>query len=388
MTLRERASSILADLDARHLRRRLRTVEGPQTALVTVAGRPVLGLCSNNYLGLANHPTLVASAHASLDVDGVGAGASRLVSGTMTAHAEAEATLARFAGLEDSVLFSTGYAANVGTLSTLVGPGDLVFSDALNHASLIDGCRLSRAEIRVYRHRDLDHLEAELREHRGRAPNALIVTDAVFSMDGDEADLPALRALADRYDAALIVDEAHSVGVFGPAGAGLCAEQGVAPDVLIGALGKAFGASGSFVATSAPVADWLRNRARSFVFSTAPLPLAARVASAAAALVAASDDRRSRVLAHAARLRRELAALSFDVPAGRAPIVPVVVGPEDRTLALAAALLEHGAFVQAIRPPTVPRGTARLRLVPTAEHTEAQIGDALEAFASAQRALR
>lgn len=387
MSLRTRAETQLAELDQKNLRRRLRTIQSPQSAWVEIDGKRVLGLCSNNYLGLADDPRLLDAARASLDRDGLGAGASRLVSGTMEAHAEAEAALARFMGTEDAVLFSTGYAANVGTLGAIAGPGRLVFSDALNHASLIDGCRLSRADVHVYRHRDLEHLETLLREQRGSAPDALVVTDSVFSMDGDEADLASLRTLCDRYDASLILDEAHAIGVFGPGGQGLAAEAGVSADLVVGALGKAFGAAGSFVATSKPVADLIRNRARSFVFSTAPLPLAARVATAATDLVRAADSRRTDVLRHSLRLRAGLRALGFQVPEGRAPIVPVVVGDEAPTLALAAALLERHVFAQAIRPPTVPRGTARLRVVPIATHSDADIDLALRAFADAKAAL-
>lgn len=387
MRLRDKAQAQLDALESASLRRRLRRIDGPQGPWVELEGRRVLGFCSNNYLGLADHPALLETARESLEFDGLGAGASRLVSGTMAAHAEAEAALAEHFRTESAILFSTGYAANVGTLSALAGPGDLILSDALNHASLIDGCRLSRARVEVYRHLDLEHLESLLREHRSKADQAFVVTDSVFSMDGDEAPLAALRALCDRYDAALLVDEAHAVGVFGPEGRGLCAELGVLPDVLVGALGKAFGAAGSFVVADAPIVELLRNRARSFVFSTAPLPLSARVATRAVALVRAADERRATVLGHAERLRRELRALGYSVPEGRSPIVPVVVGDEAPTLRLSAALLERGVFAQAIRPPTVPRGTARLRVVPIATHAAADVTQAIAAFRDARPTL-
>ncbi len=388
MSLRTHAAAQLAELQAKNLRRTLRRIDGPQGPWVELEGRRVLGFCSNNYLGLADHPDLLEAARLSLETDGLGAGASRLVSGTMQAHAAAEAALAEHFASEAALLFSTGYAANVGTLSALAGPGDLLLSDALNHASLIDGCRLSRAETVVYRHRDPNHLEDQLKAHRGKARQAFIVTDSVFSMDGDEAPLRELRALADRYDAALVVDEAHAVGVLGPEGRGLAAELGVAPDVLIGALGKAFGAAGSFVLADAPVIELLRNRARSFVFSTAPLPLVGRVTVRASELVRRADDRRATVLRHAARLRAGIRALGLEVPEGRVPIVPVVIGDETPTLALSAALLERGVFAQAIRPPTVPRGTARLRVVPIATHSEQDLTHALEAFRAAAEPTR
>lgn len=381
MSLRELAEARLDALEASNLRRRLRTVAGPQDPAFELDGRPVLGFCSNNYLGLANDPRLLHVARESLAREGLGAGASRLVSGTMSAHAAAEEVLAGFAGADAAILFATGYAANVGAISALVEPGDLILSDALNHASLIDGCRLSRAKTEVFRHLDLDDLETRLRASRGDAANAFIVTDSVFSMDGDEANLPALRALADRYDASLVVDEAHAVGVLSEGGRGMAFRDGVQVDVLVGALGKAFGSAGAFVAGSAPVIELLRNRARSFVFSTAPLPLVGRVAAAAVPIVLAAADRRARVLAHADRIRTELRALGFTVPAGGSPIVPVIVGEAADALALSAALLERGIFAQAIRPPTVPRGTARLRVVPIATHNTAHLDALVAAFA-------
>lgn len=386
MRLRDLAQSRLDALEAQNLRRRLRRIDGPQGPTVSLEGRPVLGFCSNNYLGLADHPDLLEAARRSLETEGLGAGASRLVSGTMQAHEAAEAALARLYRTEAAILFATGYAANVGTLSALAGPGDLLLSDALNHASLIDGCRLSRADVHVYRHLDLGHLEEQLARLRPTAEQAFVVTDSVFSMDGDEAPLRELRALCDRYDAALVLDEAHAVGVLGPEGRGLAAELGVVPDVLVGALGKAFGAAGSFVVADQPIVELLRNRARSFVFSTAPLPLAARVAERAVDLVRQADDRRERVLGHARRLREELRQLGYTVPEGRVPIVPVVIGEEAAALGLSAALLERGVFAQAIRPPTVPRGTARLRVVPIATHSDADLDLAIAAFRDARPA--
>ncbi|MFW6051736.1 MAG: 8-amino-7-oxononanoate synthase [Myxococcota bacterium] len=367
-------------MEAAGLLRQPRQVDGRQGPRLVADGRDVLCFCSNNYLGLADHPALLEAAHAALDREGLGAGASRLISGTMRAHRLAEDRLATMVGAEASLLFSTGYAANTGVLSALAGRDDVIFSDALNHASLIDGCRLSRASVHVYRHRDPAHLQSLLEAHRPRFRRALIVTDALFSMDGDRAPLAALRTLADQHDAALLVDEAHSLGVLGPHGRGLCVEVGVRPDVLVGTLGKAFGVAGAFAAAKAPVIQLLANRARSFVFSTAPPPSIAAAAAAAVELVTAGDDRRHRLLRHARRLQDALAARGIPMPADHGPIVPLLIGDADVTMQLSAALFERGFFVQGIRPPTVPQGTSRLRIVPTAAHTDAHVDALLHAL--------
>jgi 8-amino-7-oxononanoate synthase len=303
----------------------------------------------------------------------------------MDAHRDAEVAYADFVGTPAAVLFSTGYAANVGTVQALAGPGDVVFSDALNHASLIDGCRLSRAKVYVYSHRDPEHLESLLREHRPRSRRALIVTDSLFSMDGTTAPLRDLEVLARRFDAGLLVDEAHALGVFGPSGRGLAAAQGVEPDVLVGTLGKSFGVAGAFVAASEEVVSLIRNRARSFVYSTAPPPLLARAAIAALTLVRGADAARESLLSHADKLRSELRLLGFEVPDGNSQILPVLIGENDRTMQLSARLLDQGIFVQGIRPPTVPEGTARLRLTAMATHRPEHIDRAIDAFASLGR---
>ncbi len=381
----EQIHEALDELAAAGLLREPLRVSGPQGPELVIDGRPVICLCSNNYLGLAAHPQLEAAACDAITAEGVGAAASRLITGTMDAHSEAESALASFVGAPDAALFSTGYAANVGAIQALVGPGDLIFSDALNHASLIDGCRLSRARVQVYRHADPDDLEALLSAHRPRGRRALILTDSLFSMDGDEAPLGALSELAARFDAGLFVDEAHALGVLGPKGRGIAASLGVQPDVLIGTLGKSFGIAGAFVAASREVVSLIRNRARSFVYSTAPPPALARAAIAAIPLVEQADEARARLLGHATRLRLELRTLGFEVPNGRSQILPVLIGANDRTMQLSAKLLDRGVFVQGIRPPTVPDGTARLRLTPMATHRPEQIDRALAAFASLAR---
>lgn len=372
----------LRELEQAGLRRHPKRISGSQGPEVEIDGRRYLCFCSNNYLGLADHPTLADALAAAAADEGVGAAASRLITGTMDAHEDLETALAAFQRMPSAIAFSSGYAANVGTIQALVGRGDVVFSDALNHASLIDGARLSRADVHVFRHRDAEHLESLLRAHRGSAVRALIVTDSLFSMDGDRAPLRELATLARDHDAGLLVDEAHALGVFGSGGRGLSAEAGVVPDVLIGTLGKSFGVSGAYAAGSAEVVSYIRNRARSFVYSTAPPPPIARAALVAIPLVEGADDRRRALLDHAAQLRRGLQALGFDVPDRESQIIPVLIGENDRTMQLSAELLDRGVFVQGIRPPTVPAGSARLRLTAMATHRPEQIEHALQAFSS------
>ncbi len=372
----------LSELEASGLLRQPLRISGPQGPEVLIDGRPVLCLCSNNYLGLASHPAIAAAAEASLPLDGVGAAASRLITGTMDAHREAETAFAEFLGAPSAALFSTGYAANLGTIQALVGPGDVVFSDALNHASLIDGCRLSRAEIHVYAHRSPGALESLLERHRASGRRALVVTDSLFSMDGVTAPLVEIARLAQAFEAGLLVDEAHALGVLGPNGRGVAAAVGVKPDIVIGTLGKSFGVAGAFVAATEAMVALIRNRARSFVYSTAPPPMLARAAIAALGLVRDAEDARRTLLSHAATLRAGLRDLGFDVPDGESQILPVLIGENDRTMRLSAELLDRGVFVQGIRPPTVAQGTARLRLTPMATHRPEQIASAIEAFAS------
>jgi 8-amino-7-oxononanoate synthase len=277
-------------------------------------------------------------------------------------------------------LFSTGYASNLGVVQALVGRDDIVFSDSLNHASLIDGARLSRARIVVYEHANADDLAQKLRAHRAEGRAALVVTESVFSMDGDFAPLRELAELAREYRAGFVVDEAHALGVFGPQGRGLAPALGVVPDVTLGTLGKALGGQGAFAAAAAPVVDLIRNRARSYVFSTAPSPALARAAIASVRLVQEGDALRDTLHRHAARLRDALCKLGYQVPAGESPIIPVLVGDPEPTMRLSQALLERGVFAHGIRPPTVPAGTGRLRVVPMASHSDADIDEAIAAF--------
>jgi len=376
----------LHDLEQRGLRRRARDIDGPQGPRVLVDGRSALCLCSNNYLGLAGHPDIAAALALGIGEEGVGSGASRLISGSMRAHRDAEAALARFVGLPAAALFATGYACNLGVVQALATREDVLFSDSLNHASLIDGARLSRAKVVVYEHGAAEDLERKLRAHRADGRMALVLTESLFSMDGDVAALADIARLAREHDAGLLVDDAHAIGVYGPAGRGLCAALGVVPDVLIGTLGKAFGAQGAFVAAAEPVVDLIRNRARSYIFSTAPAPGLARAAEVATAVVAAADDRRAQLVRHTRRLRTGLTELGFRVLPGESAIIPVVVGDSEPTMALSRALLERGVFAHGIRPPTVPVGTGRLRVVPMASHSDADIEEALAAFAAVRPA--
>ena len=375
----------LSDLKSRGLLRRARAVSGAQGPRLVVDGREVLCLCSNNYLGLADDPALADAALRATREEGFGAGASRLISGSMQAHAALESALAEFLGYDDAALFTSGYAANVGTLQGLVGRGDIIFSDSLNHASLIDGARLSRAKIVVFNHADADDLESKLNAHRAEGRAALVVTESLFSMDGDTPPLARIADLALQHEAALVVDEAHALGVFGREGRGLCEQLSVRPDVVVGTLGKAFGVQGAFVASSEPAIRLLRNRSRSYVFSTAPAAPVARVALAALERVRQGDSARARLLDHAAHLRAGLQSLGYDVPDGDSQIIPLIVGDPEPTMSLSLALLENGVFAHGIRPPTVPPGTGRLRIVPMASHTRGEIDHALAVFAAVRR---
>lgn len=320
---------------------------------------------SNDYLGLSQNTTLLEALKESAARFPVGATSSRLLVGTTDAHAAAERALADFVGLSSSLLFASGYAANVGIIPAVATAGDGIFSDSLNHASLIDGCRLSRANTQIYRHREVDHLRSLLDRSRSSFRHCWIVTEAVFSMDGDEADLAAVAALANEYDAWLYVDEAHSLGVLGPSGSGLCSDAGVSPDLLIGTLGKAFGLAGAFVAGATPVIDLLVNRARSFVYSTGVLPALAGAIPTAVALVSDSEEARDRVRKHAQTIR---SALPGAASGSRSAIVPVPLGDPDRAVSVSDRIRERGYLAQAIRPPTVPEGTSRLRCVPISSH--------------------
>ncbi len=358
----------------------LRTIETAQSPRVVLDGREVVLMCSNNYLGLADHPRLLRAAKEAIDRYGTSAVASRLVSGTMTLHEELEAALARFKGTQAALVFNCGYMANVGIVSSLLGPEDVVFSDELNHASIIDGCRLSRARVVVFPHKDMNALEALLKREKGR--RRMIVVDGVFSMDGDIAPLPDMVELAEDYGALLMVDEAHGTGVLGERGAGTVEHFGLTDRVPIqmGTLGKALGGFGAYVAGSDVLREYLINRARSFIFTTALPPADMAVALEAVRIVWEEPQRRRRLHQNVVYLVDGLKSLGFQVTNQGTAIIPVIIGPEDKTMDMSTKLLEYGVFVAGIRPPTVPPGTSRLRVTVMATHAQEDLDKALEAF--------
>ncbi len=377
----------LDQLRDRGLYRRLRLIEGRQGPRVTLDGREVLLLCSNDYLGLAAHPKVRAAAAEAAMRWGAGSGASRLISGNMQPHGRLERSIAAFKGYESALLFGSGYLANTGTIAALAGRNDVVFSDELNHASIIDGCRLSRAETFVYRHGDVDHLTWGLRKAGERA--ALIVTDGVFSMDGDIAPLTDLADLAQRHGCRLLVDEAHATGALGPGGRGSVAAAGLSGevDVVIGTLGKALGSYGAYACADQETTDYLLNTARSFVFSTAPPPPVAAAAMAALEVLESQPERVGRLLANATTLRTALAAEGLAVGATQTQIVPVEVGAAQPTMELSERILEQGVFAQGIRPPTVPEGYSRLRFTVMSTHRREELERAATIIGAAAREL-
>ncbi|UJB64944.1 8-amino-7-oxononanoate synthase [Acidovorax sp. YS12] len=380
----------IAALDDAHLRRRRRAVVPAEGAHLTVDGVPMLAFCSNDYLGLAAHPALAEAARAATHEFGVGSGSSPLVSGHSTANAALEDDLARFVQLPRALYFYAGYATNIGIVPALVGEGDALFSDALNHACLIDGARLSRATVHRYAHADLAALGGLLAASPAR--RKLVITDAVFSMDGDVADVRALLALCERHDALLLIDDAHGFGVLGPEGRGTLAEAGLtganaSPRVLyMATLGKAAGVAGAFVAGPGALVEWLVQKTRSYIFATAAPALLARALQASLRVIAAEGWRREQLAARIAQLRTGLAPLlqgtHWRLGDSRTAVQALVIGANDEALAVMDGLRARGLWVPAIRPPTVPEGTARLRIALSAAHTEADVQRLLQALAA------
>ena len=378
----------LSQLGEQHLLRELRLIESAAGPVVTVNGRPVILMASNDYLGLATHPLLKKAAKEATERYGVGAGASRLVSGTLPPHLELEAAIARFKESEAALVFGSGYLANLGLIPSLIGPGGFILADRLCHASLLDGCRLSGASFRRYRHRDLDHLVSLLTARPGRR-KTLIVTDGVFSMDGDLAPLPELLDLADRYGAQVLVDDAHGTGVMGREGRGTLEHFGVESRLPfhMGTLSKALGTYGAYVAGPAALIRYLVNRARSFIYTTALPPAAAAAALAAIEVVRSDPARRARLWANQQRFLAGLRSLGFRLPDTQSPIIPVLIGDPEKAMTLAERLLQLGVYAPAIRPPTVPRETSRIRTTVTSEHTGDQLDQALASFRQAGQEL-
>jgi 8-amino-7-oxononanoate synthase len=363
------------------LYRKLRRVESDQGPTLRLDGRDVINFSSNNYLGLANHPSLCKAAKEAIDRYGCGSGASRLISGNMTLHEELENKISELKGTEAALVFNSGFQANTGILSTLVGEGDAIFSDALNHASVIDGCRLSRANVVVYGHCDVDDLEQGLKDAPSIA-RKLIVTESLFSMDGDEAPLADIVSLAEKHGAMVMVDEAHATGIYEPNGSGLVAKLGLGDRVPIqmGTLGKALGGFGAYVAGSQALRQLLINRCRSFIFTTSLPPAVMAMAIAAIDLIKKEPQRRQALRDNCQLLRAGLEAQGYSVRASRSQILPLMIGDATQCMKLSEDLLQRGVFAQGIRPPTVPPGTSRLRITLMATHKREHIDRALKTF--------
>jgi 8-amino-7-oxononanoate synthase len=384
----ENLAQELENLASQDLRRFLTPVEEALPGgRVRVGGRVLLNLSSNDYLGLSQDPRLIAATREAAARWGVGAGASRLVVGHLALHEEVEDRLAAFKGTEAAVIFSTGYMANLGAISALAGPGDTVFCDRLNHASIYDGIKLSGARLARFPHRDLDRLEALLQ--KAGTGRRLIVTDSVFSVDGDLAPLQELVDLKDRYDARLMVDEAHATGVLGPHGAGWAEALGLTQriEVHMGTFSKALGSLGGFVAGDRRLIDYLHNRARSFIYSTAMPPPVLGAIAAALDIVANEPERRGYLLSEAKNFRQTLTQAGFDILGSETQIVPVLVGDNASTLRLAARLREQGLMAVALRPPTVPPGRARVRFSLSAAHSPGDLAAARQAILEVGREM-
>ena len=377
----------LDGLRQKGLLRQIPWMEGPVGPRVRMGRREVILLCSNDYLGISQSPALAKAAKEAMEKWGCGAPASRSIAGSLGIHRELEEELAQLKGTSSALLFSTGYMANIGLLTTLLREGDLILSDELNHASIVDGCRLSRAEVWIYRHRDMDHLAELLRRsnHRRR----LIVTDGVFSMEGDIAPLREIKELAGRYDAFVMLDDAHATGVLGREGRGTAEHFGLLGqiEVQMGTLGKALGVMGAFVAGERVLIDYLINRCRPFMYTTSPPPPLVAMSKAALKVMREEGWRRERLWENTRRLREGLRELGFRVR-GETPIVPVLIGDNRLVMEASRRLLELGVFVQGIRPPTVPEGASRLRVSVSASHGDQEIEEALEAFRQVGEELR
>lgn len=369
-------------MERRGRRRRMRIVDLGEDGRWMVDGRPVIHLSSNDYLGLARHPAVLEAAEAALRRWGASASSARLIAGNLEPHRELEEALAAFEGTEAALLYSTGYMANVGVIGAIVGPGDAVYSDELNHASLIDGCRQAGATLRTYPHADAGALEAMLAEDEevARFRRRLLATDGLFSMDGDVAPLASLVDVKERYGCWMLVDEAHATGVLGEGGRGSIEQCGVSGRVefVIATLGKSLGSFGAYVAAERDAIDYLINRSRSFIFTTAPPPPVVAAARAALAVLEAEPERRERLWENIRRMARGLEAIGAGTMESTTQIFPLLVGGDAETMAFSDALLEAGLFAQGIRPPTVPKGTARLRLTVTAALESGEIDRALE----------
>jgi glycine C-acetyltransferase len=360
----------------------IRTLSSPQGAWLMVDGKKVLNFCSNNYLGLANHPRIAEAAKAAIDKMGVGPGAVRTIAGTMDMHVELDERLAKFKGVDAAITFQSGFTANVGTIPALVGKEDAIFSDELNHASIIDGCRLSGAKIIRFNHTDAAHLEEQLKVHRSTYSRAMVITDGVFSMDGDIAPLDEIYAVTQNYDVILMVDDAHGEGVMGEGGRGIVDHFGLngKVDVEIGTMSKAFGVMGGVAAGNAKLVEWLHQRGRPFLFSSAMTVPDVAACLASIDLLEESTELVDRLWANADLFQKELRAMGFDTGKTVTPITPVMLGEAKLAQEFSRALYDQGIFGMAIGFPTVPRGKARIRVMISAAHSNEDLEKGLAAF--------
>lgn len=379
-------SKEIAVLRRKNLYRKLTTVDGPQGPHVVINGKKVILFCSNDYLSLAGHPKVKETAKNAIDNYGLGAAASRLVSGNMVLHTELEEKIAEFKGTEAAIIFNSGYAANSGSIPALVGSSDFIFSDRLNHASIIDGCRLSRAKLERYKHSDMDSLAKFLAKNgkiASKTPKKLIVTDGVFSMDGDIAPLREISALAEKHDALLMVDDAHGTGVLGENGQGSAEHLGVDTnriDIHMGTFGKAFGSFGAYIAGKRDVIDYLVNKSRNFIFSTSLPPAVAAASIAAIDIITSEPERRVKLKKSSDFLRSGLKDLGFNTLNSDTQIIPVLTGCPKKAIEMMKLLLDKNIFAQAIRPPAVPEGESRIRITVTYGHSRSDLERALESF--------
>ncbi len=372
----------LLQLEKQHLLRRLHVVESHDGPRIVVGGKSLLLMCSNDYLGLSGHPALRDAAAKAMAHYGFGSGASRLISGTSILHKQLEDRIAAFKGTGSALLFNSGYAANTGIIPAIAGEGDVILSDSLNHASIVDGCRLSRAKVIVYPHRDTESVESALKKIRNAKKRTLIVTDGVFSMDGDIAPLPDLAMLAEKYGAVLMVDDAHATGVLGKTGRGTAEHFGIDNRIHIqmGTLGKALGSFGAYVAGEPDVIDYIMNRARSFIYSTALPPAVCAASLVAFDVVEREPGLRITLWNNHDRFMHGLAALGIGTGGSETPIIPVMLGESEKALRASEKLFAYGLYATAVRPPTVPEGTARIRVTVTASHSSDDIDRAVALF--------
>ncbi len=379
----------IKDLDTRHLRRQLRIAESPSETTMIIKGRRFIAMASNNYLGLANHPAVNRAAINAIEQWGVGAGAARLIAGTMTPHHQLEQNLARFKQVEAALTFGTGYTTNLGLIPALIDRDGLILADRYCHASLIEACRLAKATLRVFHHNDVEHLETLLRK-RGKPRPVLVVTEGVFSMDGDLAPLPDLLTLCRQHEATLVIDDAHGTGVMGKNGRGIIEHFGVNPQDVIqmGTLSKAIGTSGGYLAGTASLKEYLINTAKAFIYTTAQPPAIAAAASAAIRIIQHEPARRERLWHNRNALHTALTDMGFHLTNTQSPILPIIVKSPERAVEMSQVLYESGIYVPAIRPPTVPKGSSRLRLTVSSEHTQEQLENVVQELRKAGTALR